>query len=71
MDIEVVVGEAKPCPDLASRLVMVYSLLLRIAEEAETGRKKASEGRELGGNPSGGEREANLNNGIAAPHDPP
>ena len=71
MDIKVVVGEAKPCPDLARRLAMVYDLLLRRAEEAEAGRKEVSGGREGGGNPSRGERESNLNNRIAAPHDPP
>ena len=37
MDIEVVVGEAKPCPDLARRLALVYDLLLRRAEEVEAG----------------------------------
>lgn len=37
MDIRVVMGEAKPCPNLARRLAMVYDLLLRRAEEAEAG----------------------------------
>ena len=39
MDVRVVVGEAKPCPDLARRLAMVYDLLLRRAEEAGTGHR--------------------------------
>jgi len=71
MDVKVVVGDAKSCPDLASRLAMVYELLLRRAEEVETGRKEACEGREVGGNPSRGQRESDLNNRIATPHDPP
>ncbi len=71
MDVKVVLGEAKPSSDLARRLAMVYELLLRRAEEAETGRKEACEGREVSGNLSRGEREANLNNRIVAPHDSP
>ena len=35
MDVNEVVGETKPCSDLASRLAIVYSLLLQLAEEAE------------------------------------
>ncbi len=35
MDVKVVVGEAKPCSDVASRLALVYNLLLQLAEEAE------------------------------------
>jgi hypothetical protein len=61
MDVKVVVGDAKPCFDLARRLAMVYELLLRRAEETETGHKEACEGREVGGNPSRGQRESNLN----------
>jgi len=71
MDVKVVVGETKPCSDLASRLAMVYSLLLHIAEETETGRKEVAGVREVDGNLGRGRPEANLNNGIAAPHDPP
>ena len=70
MGIKVVVGEAKPCSDLARRLAMVYDLLLRRAEEAEAGRKEVAGGREVGGNLSRGERESNLNNRIAKPHGP-
>lgn len=50
---------------------MVYDLLLRRAEEAETERKEAREGREVSSNLSRGERESDLNNEIAALHDPP
>lgn len=71
MDVKVVVGEAKPSSDLARRLAMVYDLLLRRAEEAETERKEAREGREVSSNLSRGERESDLNNEIAALHDPP
>ena len=41
MDVKVVVGEAKPCSDSATRLALVYNLLLQLAEEAETGHKRA------------------------------
>ena len=39
MDVNVLVGETKPCSDLASRLAMVYNLLLQLAEEAEVGHR--------------------------------
>jgi len=39
MDVKVVVGDAKPCSDLASRLAMVYELLLRRAAEVEAGHR--------------------------------
>ncbi|HID64287.1 MAG TPA: hypothetical protein EYP49_16335 [Anaerolineae bacterium] len=42
MKIKVMLGKAKPCPDLARRLAMVYDLLLRRAEEVEAGERKAS-----------------------------
>ena len=51
MDIKVVMGEAKPCPDLARRLAMVYDLLLRRTEEAGTGQRienQAPTGEEVG-----------------------
>jgi hypothetical protein len=71
MDVKVVVGEAKPSSDLASRLAMVYNLLLRRAEEAGTGDKQAPGWRDVGGNLSRDEAASDLNNGIAAPHDLP
>jgi len=49
-----VVGESKPCPDLARRLAMVYELLLRRAEETEVGHrieKQASAGESLTATP--------------------
>ena len=39
MDVRVVVGEPKLCPDLARRLAMVYDLVLRRAEEVEVGHR--------------------------------
>jgi hypothetical protein len=70
MDIKVVVGESKPCPDLARKLATVYDLLLRRAEEAEAGRKEVAGGRDVGGNLSWDKRESDLNNRIGAPHGP-
>ena len=73
MDIKVVVGEAKPCSDLASRLAMVYSLLLQLAEEAGTGHrieKQAPAGESVAATSVEASEEPNFNNRIAAPHDP-
>ena len=71
MDIKVVLGEPKPCPDLARRLAMVYNLLLHRAEEAETGHKidgKAPAGESLAATPAEATEKPDFNNRIAAPH---
>ena len=73
MDIKVVVGEAKPCSDLASRLAMVYNLLIQLAEKVETGHrieKQALAGESLATTSVEASEEPNFNNRIAAPHGP-
>jgi len=55
MDIKVVVSDVRPCSDLASRLALVYNLLLQLAEEAETRRKidqQAPSGESLAATPA-------------------
>ncbi len=69
MDIKVVVGESKPCSDLARRLAMVYDLLLRRAGEAET-ESRIEEQESLAAVPVEAGEEPDVNNRIAAPHDP-
>jgi hypothetical protein len=68
MDIEVVLGEPKPCPDLARRLAMVYNLLLHRVEEAKTGEKEAPSGQGLAATPAGASGKPDFNNRIAVPH---
>ena len=73
MGIKVVVGETKSCPDLASRLAMVYNLLLQLAEKAETAHridKQAPAGEGLAATPVEASDEPDFNSRIAAPHDP-
>ena len=73
MDVKVVVGGARPCSDLASRLAMVYKLLLRRAEEAEAGHRieeQAPTGEGLVVTAAKASEEPDFNNRIAAPHDP-
>ncbi len=69
MGIKVVVGEAKPCPDLASRLAMVYNLLLQLAEEAETGHRIEKQESSAATTAEASEKP-DFNNPIAAPHGP-
>ena len=74
MGIEVVVDEARPCSDSASRLAMVYDLLLRRAEEAETGHrieKQAPAGENLAVTPVEASERLDFDNRIAASHGPP
>jgi len=71
MDVKVVVGDAKPCFDLARRLAMVYELLLRRAEETETGSRKPVRGERLAATPVEASGSQTLTYGIAAQHDPP
>ncbi len=55
MGIKVVVGDAKPSSDLASRLAMVYNLLLQLAEGAEARHrieKQAPAGESLAATPA-------------------
>ena len=73
MGIKAVVGETKPCSDLAGRLAMVYNLLLHRAEEAGTEHrieKQAQAGKSLATTPVEASGEPDFNNRIAAPHDP-
>jgi hypothetical protein len=65
MGIKVMVGETKPCSDLASRLALVYNLLLQLAEEAETGHgieKQAPAGESLAATPVEASEEPDFNN---------
>jgi len=74
MDIRVVMGESKPCSDLAKRLAMVYNLLLHRAEEAETGHgteKQTSAGESLVATPARAGEKLDFDNRIAAPHASP
>jgi hypothetical protein len=70
MGIKVVVGEAKPCSDLASRLAMVYNLLLCIAEKAGIEHRIGRQESSAVALAEAGEK-ADLDNQIAAPHDSP
>jgi hypothetical protein len=73
MEVNVVVGETKPCSDLSSRLAMVYSLLLQLAEKAETGHrieKQAPAGTGLAATPVEASEEPDFDNRIAVPHGP-
>ena len=70
MDVNVVLGEAKPCSDLARRLAMVYDLLLRRAGGAETENRIIEEQESLAATPVEASNESDFNNQIAAPHGP-
>lgn len=70
MDIKVVVGETKPCPDLASRLTMVYNLLLRRAEEAGAGHRIEKQ-ESLAATSAEASEKLDFNNRIIEPHGSP
>jgi len=69
MDVKVVVGEAKSCSDLASRLAMVYNLLLQLAEEAEAGHRVEKQ-ENLAATPAEASERPNFDNQITAAHGP-
>ncbi len=69
MGIKVVVGDAKPSSDLASRLAMVYNLLLQLAEEAEARHRIEKQGN-LAATSAEASKKPNFDNRITAPHGP-